>query len=458
MNAIAEFVAKLGFQVDSKELEKFDNSLQGLVSTAKKVAVAIGAIGFGTYVVDSLLKTAEAADEVADSAKKIGIATNSLIQLRHAAEMSDVSAESLGQGLKFLGKNAVDSVKGSGDAYDAFRKLGVSVKDSNGRFKGADELLLEVSDGFAKLPDGIERTNLALTLFGRGGQDMVLLLGQGSASIKELEARAAKFGLTLSTETQKNVAEFDDSMTELKASQKGLFNQLLKALPGLNKFLPKLTELLLKAQPYIAKFGDGLGIMFDILADIAGGVGKLDFFSIITAGLAAIALGMSNVGIAAVKSGLKMAVAYAPMLLAMAALFVLVNEISTTLRGGDSLISRLEKFLLKDFSDSPVLEALASLLSLLQGLDSQTRQNRYLKAIGFTNPVVDRNPNMDNYTQKLSTIGESVPQYVPNASVLNKSQNSSVQNNTFNIQSTDPKTVASEVKRELMSSRNNAQP
>ncbi|MGH7260865.1 MAG: hypothetical protein ACREI9_09310, partial [Nitrospiraceae bacterium] len=73
--------------------------------------------------------TANYGEELNKVSQQIGVSVESLSALRYAAELSELSAEQLTQGLKFLAKNAVEAASGGSDAVVAFGDVGVSVKD-----------------------------------------------------------------------------------------------------------------------------------------------------------------------------------------------------------------------------------------------------------------------------------------------------------------------------------------
>lgn len=106
-----------------------------------------------------------------------------------------------------------DQLKQNSNAFD---KLGVSVVDSEGKQKDFMSILFEAADKFKAMPNGIDKTALALDLFGRSGKDMVKVLNLGSQGIKDLEDQADKLGLTLKESTITRISELIQSQKDLK--------------------------------------------------------------------------------------------------------------------------------------------------------------------------------------------------------------------------------------------------
>ncbi len=109
------------------------------------------------------------ADEVS---QKLGIAADELTALNFAATLADSSAEKLQNGLKFLARS-VD------EGAESFTTLGIQLRNAAGAFRPQREILEDIADRFAAMPDGIEKTALALKLFGKEGVSMIPLLFAG---------------------------------------------------------------------------------------------------------------------------------------------------------------------------------------------------------------------------------------------------------------------------------------
>lgn len=119
--------------------------------------------------------------------------------------------------------NTLDTQKNAlTKSADSFQRLGISTVDAQGKQKDFNTLLDEVADKFQKMPNGVEKTTIALDLFGRSGKDMIKVLNLGSQGISDLEAQADKLGLTLNPQTitavngliqsQKNLKEQTDAL------------------------------------------------------------------------------------------------------------------------------------------------------------------------------------------------------------------------------------------------------
>lgn len=213
---------------------------------ALKVAM-IGSVA-GTIPAMMMLakNTAASGDQFDKLSQKSGISAKTLSQWSHAANMSGVSTEQFGANILKLNQQMAAAAQGNKAAQLAFKRAGVSIRDSAGKMKTADQVMLEMSNTFKKMPEGIYKSDLAMAVFGKSGADMIPLLQGGSDAIQDLIKQSDELGMTFSNEEAKASAEFCDSLDVLKKSAKGLVNTIGKQL------IPVITPLLQSMAKWIS--------------------------------------------------------------------------------------------------------------------------------------------------------------------------------------------------------------
>ena len=197
------------------------------------LGVTLSVAGFAAMIKSAI----DTADHLNKLSQKIGISVEALSTLRFAAQLSDVSLETLQKGIKGLSQNIVEANTGIGDGAQMFAALGISVKNTDGSMKSTEAVLLQVADVFAGFEDGAVKTALAVKLFGKSGMEMIPFLNQGAAGISQLTAEAERLGLKLTTETARSAEAFNDNLTALKASSSALGISLAR------DFLPELINI-----------------------------------------------------------------------------------------------------------------------------------------------------------------------------------------------------------------------
>jgi hypothetical protein len=180
-------------------METFKQAENGLLGLGKAAivagamlsgAAAAGVIAFGIAAVE---KTTEAGQAAYQMSEKFGMATQSASEWLTVARHLGVDANQIGSGFKFLSKNVEALIliqhehkKATAAMLQPYKDLGLHVRDAAGHIKSANELMLEAADRFAKMPDGIEKTGLAIKLFGKQGMEMLPVLNLGRKGLEDM--------------------------------------------------------------------------------------------------------------------------------------------------------------------------------------------------------------------------------------------------------------------------------
>jgi hypothetical protein len=221
-------------------IKRLNAEFAGLQSLAAKV-VGFGFAGLSVAkLVDAAKAAADTGDELNKMAQKTGIAVGELSKLQYAADLAGVSHEALQKGLSSLAESMVSAATGSGDMAERYARLGITVRASDGTMKSSRQVLGELADRFAQMPDGVEKTELAIAIFGKKlGTEMIPLLNGGAAGLKELGDEAEAFGLVFDEKLAKASEEFNDNLEKLSK---------LSSVAGIviaNSLIPVINRLLI---------------------------------------------------------------------------------------------------------------------------------------------------------------------------------------------------------------------
>jgi hypothetical protein len=248
------------------QLQKQVTDLQSLSARVMPV-LGIDALGLsaGAAVVSigALVKAAaDYGDQLDNMSQRTGIAVESLARLNHAAKLSDTTTEALGKGMTFLSGLVVSAANGTKESAALFEKYGVAVRNTDGSVRDINEVLYDLADIFAALPDGTNKTALAVEFFGKKmGAELIPLLNQGSAGLKALGDEAERLGLVIGAEQAKAAADFNDNLDRMAALSRASAVAMGSALiPAINTFLQKLVF----ARSNKLSIGQ---ILFDVLPD-----------------------------------------------------------------------------------------------------------------------------------------------------------------------------------------------
>jgi hypothetical protein len=157
-----------------------------------------------------------------------------------------------------LAQEMEDMELNAGKAARAFKAMGIQVVDSAGNLRDPSAVMLEISDRLAKMPDGANKTALAMTLMRGAGKDLIPMLNEGSDAIKRLET-----GMT--TGFAKASEAYGDDITEIgqRTGRLGL------------TIMAELLPVLESATNALAAFLDGFAKLPDWLQGAIGIIGGL---------------------------------------------------------------------------------------------------------------------------------------------------------------------------------------
>jgi len=246
------------------------------IAVTQKAGMVI--TGAGAAITGSLVAATQAASDLGselwDMHTRTGASVESLSAMKYAAEQTGTSLSGVQNGLKFVAKNAYESMRtGTGPAADAFKRLGVNVTDSSGKLKSSEALFVEVGTALRGVKNDSERTALAMALFGRSGQELLPMFLDTKGSIQDLMAEAKNLGIVMSTEAAEAADDFGDTLDKLKTQGKMAFVSLgTAAMPvlqslgnilswGLEKMQAFRAEHPLLSSAAVAAAG-GLGLLF----------------------------------------------------------------------------------------------------------------------------------------------------------------------------------------------------
>lgn len=242
-------------------------SMSGAATLASSALAAIGVSFSGAAAVALVKGTIDAADGFNDLSQRVGIGIKELAGWTLAANQSGTSMESVAKGVRGLSTYMVEHA-------DKLRKAGITATDANGA-------MLQLSDMFKAMPDGIEKSALASALFGQKvGSDLIPMLNMGSKSLEEAQQKAAAYGQKMA-ELAPDADKFNDQMEEFslhaKAAGMNIANIFIPGLIGLSQWLNDVAAGGAKARQALGWLSGGL---LDDEGGATGYSGPLDKFGL----------------------------------------------------------------------------------------------------------------------------------------------------------------------------------
>lgn len=241
----------------------------GIISGLKSVvtAASIAATGAAAGLALLVKGSFDRVDALAKTADSLGITTEALSGLRHAADLAGVSNEEFDKNLIKMTKNVAAAAQGNAGAAAAFDRLGLSA--SRLEKLGADNQIKAIADQLKTVTNPTERAALAMSIFGKEGAKMVNVLADGAEGLSEAQAEAAKLGLTISRLDAARIEIANDSITRLKGVLTGAAQTIaIQLAPFVAEAAKRLTAM--------GTAGGGMGnVIINAVHFVAKGVAYL---------------------------------------------------------------------------------------------------------------------------------------------------------------------------------------
>lgn len=238
---------KKSTQDAEKEAKGLSGAIQKHGAGIRKVGMAMTAVG-GAIVGSLALMVKQyvaAGDEVHKMAQRTGFSTETLSELRYAAEISGASIASLEKGVKKMSKTILDAGDGLTTYVRAFDRIGIAVKDLEGL--NPEQQFMKIGLAIAAVEDPTTRAAAAVDIFGRAGTQLLPLFNQGVSGINELRQAAHELGIVFDQEAANKAARLADAQVTLRESMKGVSKSIAET------FVPMLADMAEKAAKVISK-------------------------------------------------------------------------------------------------------------------------------------------------------------------------------------------------------------
>ena len=227
------------------------------------VGAAVGAVGLTVVstIGEWTRAAAAAAEETEHIAQQTGIAAQTLESWSVALNRVGLDANTFSQAFRSLSKDIVKAQGAANFSETTFAKLGLTLE----QLGSTEQVIRAVADRFAAMPDGAQKAQLAIDLFGRAGLKLIPVLNQGAAGLDAAARKAIEFGLVLDDSARSDLVRYDDALDDLGKAWDGLKTQVAVAA----------APILLKAVELAAS---GVTMSIKIVGSIGQMVGEVRLF------------------------------------------------------------------------------------------------------------------------------------------------------------------------------------
>lgn len=265
------------FKEMGNKLTSAGQAMRGISTAAAAVTAAIGAL---------TVKSGRWADDMNTMSKVYSIGTRELQQYSAAADLVDVSVETIAKSHVKLEKNMLSAANGSKNQAAAFEALGVSVTNADGSLRDGDAVWQDTIKALGSMENETERDAYAMQLMGRTAAELNPLIEDGGETYKQVSDTMAKYGLDfIDQETLDQANQFNDSLDMIKAVGMVAFQQLGTQLaahlaPAMEKVVDvvgRLAQWFSNLSPRTQAIIAAIAAVVAVVSPLLLGLGKVSF-------------------------------------------------------------------------------------------------------------------------------------------------------------------------------------
>lgn len=246
---------------------KLDAKALALVGSFAAVVVAVVAVE--KALIKMTEESAAYADEILTQSAVTGLSTEALQEYQYAAELMDVSLDTLTSSQAKMIRSMDAARRGSKEQAEAFDKLGISVQNADGTLRDAQDVFGDVIDALGAISNETERDAIAMTIFGRSARDLNPIIKAGSDGLRELAQEAHNVGYVMSEEALDALGAVDDQVQRMNRSNEALKNQIAVGMaPAVENLKKKGTDFFVRLQEAAKESGilEVFGALLDVVS------------------------------------------------------------------------------------------------------------------------------------------------------------------------------------------------
>lgn len=267
--------SKLGIQLPDSMKTSMNGMLQ-LDTTTVAVAGGFAAVAAAIVKAEKALismtkEAASNADDLLTLASVTGTTTDSVQELNYMADLTDISFDRIKDSLKETTNKMQEAATGTGDAYEAYKRLKVEITNTDGSLRSAQDVFYDTIDALGEMKNKTERDALAMDLMSESAQELNPLIELGSEKMQEYAQEAHDMGYVLDRDALKSLQAVDNAYARLQNTQEGVKNQLsAEFAPYLEEFYGDVTTMVKDGGKALKDSGivDSFGMLLDTVGDI----------------------------------------------------------------------------------------------------------------------------------------------------------------------------------------------
>jgi len=193
-----------------QRMDKVGKTMRLLGTAAKGFAVGFA----GAFSVSSLRSVTSFADELSNTAQRVGQSVETIQALRAEAEKVGLSFSATDTALQRFSRRVAEARQNTGVLAKVFEQYGVSLRDSQGNQRNVNALLEDFRKVLSGIQDPAERNRVAMAAFDTEGVKLGQTLANLNGTLADTTEELARQGRVIRSEAITAAAELETRFTE----------------------------------------------------------------------------------------------------------------------------------------------------------------------------------------------------------------------------------------------------
>ena len=242
----------MGFTKGMRGARRATKQTQTTMQKLKSFLPALGlgfigvaaAIGTAKRVFGKLGQVIEVArkriDVLAKASSKLGLTTEALSRLHHAATITGVATATFDMALQRMTRRLAEAAQGTGEAVNALVELGLNASELVQL--SPDVAFTLIAEAMSKVANQSDRVRLAFKLFDSEGVALVNTLALGADGLARMGKESDRLGTTISGTLATQMELLTDATARSTAAWKGFGNVLAEKTSTVRTFFSELSQ------------------------------------------------------------------------------------------------------------------------------------------------------------------------------------------------------------------------
>jgi hypothetical protein len=214
------------------------SAMDEIPESLKRIAEGIGLIELANKALEAVTGALEFGEQIERASQKTGLAVGTLSTLHYAAAVTGGDFDGMTAAVTKMEKMIGAATEGNKKAQAVMASLGLNATDLAGRSDGVEVAFKKVTETLADLPPGINRSKLAMDVFGKAGAEQIATLSQVGGAWDQFAQKAADAGVRLDGTTAEQLEATQQRLKDLEQHIKGAGLAFTTGLvPGLSQML-----------------------------------------------------------------------------------------------------------------------------------------------------------------------------------------------------------------------------